>query len=152
MKRLKLLGILILVVFIVIQFIPVQFNHGNIMDKSSISKIHQVPKRVQSMLKASCYDCHSNRTVYPWYSRVQPIRLFLEKHIDEGKAELNFDEFGSYSKRRQKNKLKSIIRQIENDEMPLKSYLILHSEAKLSPEERNAIKIWVNQLINDLNN
>lgn len=151
MKWLKLLGILILVVFIVIQFIPVQINHRGVMDKS-ISKTHQVPKKIQSMLKASCYDCHSNHTEYPWYSRIQPISLLLEKHINEGKAELNFDEFGSYSKRRQRNKLKSIIGQIENDEMPLKSYLILHSEAKLSPKDRDAIKIWVNQLINDLNN
>jgi heme-binding protein len=109
-----------------------------------------VPKNIEIQLKISCYDCHSNNTHYPWYNKIQPVAWFMEGHIEEGKEDLNFNEFGSYSKRRQKSKLKSIISQIKDDEMPLNSYTLIHSDAKLSLSERNEIMEWMNQLRDSL--
>ena len=63
---------------------------------ASIDKLYPVPDSVLHILKVACYDCHSNNTNYPWYSSLQPFALFINKHITEGKKELNFDEFGNF--------------------------------------------------------
>ncbi|BAO56096.1 hypothetical protein NMS_2087 [Nonlabens marinus S1-08] len=82
-------------------------------------------------MQVSCYDCHSNNTEYPWYSRIQPTAWYLENHIQEGKDELNFNEWDTYSSRRKNSKLRSIINQIESGEMPLDSYTLIHGGARL---------------------
>lgn len=121
-----------LVVIVGIQFIPSRTNNNRETSPSDFITVNRVPENIGNILHTSCYDCHSNSTNYPWYSRIQPIGYFLQNHIDKGKAELNFSEFGTYSERRQKSKLRSMASQIEKDEMPLKSYLIIHHEARLS--------------------
>ncbi len=97
-------------------------------------KVNKVPLEVEKQIKVSCYDCHSNNTVYPWYSKLQPAAWFLEDHINEGKVELNFSEWGAYSNRRKVSKLQSIIKQIENSEMPLYSYTLMHRDAIFSEQ------------------
>jgi hypothetical protein len=94
--------------------------------------------------KLACYDCHSNNTYYPWYNKVQPVACFLESHISEGKAELNFNEWDTYSDRRKRSKSKSIVSQIEDEEMPLSSYTFIHGDANLSPKQKEKIINWVN--------
>ena len=106
----------------------------------------QFPNNIKQLLQTSCYDCHSNNTAYPWYNKIQPISWFMERHIKEGKVELNFSEFGNYTKRRQKNKLKSIISQIEKEKMPLTSYTLIHRNAKLSDEEKIKLIEWLTAL------
>ncbi|NEW80269.1 MAG: heme-binding domain-containing protein, partial [Gelidibacter sp.] len=105
----------------------------------------EVPYNIQNILKKSCYDCHSNNTNYPWYHKIQPASWLLENHIKEGKKGLNFSEFGAYSKRRQKSKLKSIINQIKDDEMPLYSYTLIHSDAKLSEGNKKDLIDWLSK-------
>ena len=106
-------------------------------------KIYSVPKKVATILRTSCYDCHSNNTVYPWYSYIQPARMFMEGHIKEGKENLNFSEFGNYSKRRQANKLNEIIKQIKSDEMPLASYTMVHRNAILTNDKKALLIHWI---------
>jgi hypothetical protein len=142
MSRIKkiLLGILIL--FIGIQFIhPARNNSGQVL-ATDIAKTISIPENVLALLRAACYDCHSNNTNYPWYATVQPVDWFLARHIKNGKKELNFSEFGTYSIRRQKSKLKSIASQVKDGDMPLTSYAIIHKTARLSKEEKAAIKDW----------
>ena len=98
----------------------------------------------------SCYNCHSNNTQYPWYNKIQPVAWFLEGHIKKAKEELNFSEFGDYSKRRQKNKLKSIINQIRDNEMPLSSYTLIHRDAILSESEKSELENWISNLRDSL--
>ncbi len=111
-----------------------------------ITKSYTIPVEVQIILQKACYDCHSRNTNYPWYAAVQPFRLFLDKHIREGKKDLNFSEFGSYSKRKQVNKIKSMEKSIKNETMPLKSYLVLHSEARLTNTERDQLIEWTKKV------
>ena len=99
-----------------------------------------------NILKKSCYDCHSNNTNYPWYSYIQPIRLMMDHHVEEGKEELNFSEFGNYSERRKRNKLRSITEQIEKRKMPLLSYLWLHSEATINQSQIDSILSFLNEV------
>ena len=102
------------------------------------------------MLKTSCYDCHSNESIYPWYTNIAPVSWWIKKHINEGRDELNFSEWGNYSARRKDHKLDEIIELVEEGEMPLKSYLITHGDAKISTEQRAKIIEWAKTVREDL--
>lgn len=112
---------------------------------ADFTRVYQVPKNVETILRTSCYDCHSNKTDYPWYSNIQPVRFFMDSHIKEGKENLNFNEFGNYSKRRQNSKLESINKQIQENEMPLASYTLIHKNAVLSTSQKELIINWINK-------
>lgn len=150
MKTIKIIVLVFLVVLVGIQFVPTNRNQSEVVPKSDFMLVNNVPKDVQDKLKVSCYDCHSNNTAYPWYNKIQPAAWFLEDHIKEGKDELNFNEWGEYSDRRKNSKLRSIISQIEDDEMPLDSYTFIHGDAKLSKEEKTEMIQYMTQLKNSL--
>ena len=142
MNILKKILLIVLVVFIVIQFFqPARNTNGQVLP-TDISNVIPMPENVESLLQAACYDCHSNQTRYPWYTYVQPVGWIMAGHIKDGKKDLNFSEFGAYSNRKQQSKLKSIISQIKDDEMPLYSYTIMHKDARLSKEEKELIIDW----------
>jgi hypothetical protein len=142
-KILKRTFQILLLVFIIIQFIRPAKNKAEGIGNNDISKIYAVPADVQSILKTSCYDCHSNNTVYPWYSKIQPVAWWLNDHIQEGKKELNFSEFASYSIRRQYIKLEEVNKQVKEDEMPLDNYLWIHKDAKLNEQNKITLAKWV---------
>lgn len=139
MNSIGWVAVMVIVVLIGIQFIPVERNVSALPAGQSFELTQNVPADVATNLKVSCYDCHSNNTRYSWYSELQPAAWFMAQHIKKGKEELNFDEFNNYSKRRKKAKIKSIISQIEKDQMPLKSYLLLHHDADLTPEQQKVL-------------
>jgi len=145
-KILKRTLVGLLVVLVGIQFIPTDTNQQDGIPETDIRYVYDVPEKVLKVLETSCYDCHSNNTNYPWYSKVQPVRLLMDKHIREGKKELNFSEFGSYSERRKRNKIQSIGSQIEDAEMPLPSYLMMHEEAKLSKTDKEILDNFLNDI------
>ena len=133
-----------------IQFIPTKLNQTNTVFKNDFLLVNKTPKNIGLLLQTSCYDCHSNNTEYPWYNKVQPIAWFLENHIKEGKKELNFNEWDAFSVRRKNSKLKSIISQIENDEMPLTSYTLVHRDAILSSSEKTLVIDYMKRLRDSL--
>ena len=132
----------IFLVLVIIQFIQPKRNVDDSVQPGDIGKILNVPANIQKMLQTSCYDCHSNYTNYPWYFRIQPLGWWLAGHIRKGKAELNFSEFGSYSVRRQISKLNGMGNSIRDKEMPLKSYILVHKNARLSDLQREMIIDW----------
>lgn len=110
--------------------------------KQDIATVLPVPDSIAVLLRVSCYDCHSNSTTYPWYAEVQPGGWYMAHHINEGKAELNFHEFSKYNKRRMEGKLKAIANQVKDDDMPLRSYTLLHRAARLTTLQRHGIIQW----------
>ena len=145
-KALKIIGIILLVALVVLQFFPTERNISTTVPETDFMLVNDVPDQIKNKLQVSCYDCHSNNTAYPWYNKVQPVAWFLEDHVKEGKAELNFNEWDSLSNRRKASKLKSMISQIENDEMPLDSYTLIHREASFSEAEKQELIQWVERL------
>ncbi len=145
MKRFfKILFYTLLIALLLIQFYPKPTkNVSASINSNDITLAHNVPPDVQNVLKTSCYDCHSNNTSYPWYAKIQPFALWLENHIEEGKDELNFSEFGSYSIRRKFKKLEEISKQVKEDEMPLSSYTVIHRNAKLDENKKLLLANWV---------
>jgi hypothetical protein len=146
MKSFKISLLVLLIVFVGIQFIPTKRNQSENVPKTDFIIVNNAPKNIKNTFQTSCYDCHSNNTLYPWYNKVQPVAWLLENHIEEGKAELNFSEWDLYSDRRKKSKLKSIISQIEDNEMPLSSYTIIHKNANLSNQQKSEIIDWISKL------
>ena len=143
MKIFKKILVALLIVFIIIQFIRPAKNKSEQLMPTDITKTINVPDKVLDVFKNSCYDCHSNNTRYPWYINIQPFGWVLANHIKNGKENLNFSEFGYYSKRKQANKLKSIALSVNDGSMPLPSYTIMHTDAKLSEENKKLITDWV---------
>jgi len=142
-KILKRTFQILLLAFIVIQFIRPTKNKAEGISNNDFSKIYPVPEDVQSILKTSCYDCHSNNTVYPWYAEVQPVAWWLDNHVVDGKKHLNFSEFAGYSLRKQYHKLEEVDEMVKKAEMPLDSYLWIHKNAKLSEGQKLTIYNWV---------
>jgi len=128
--------------FIAIQFIRPAHNTSGVVLPTDITKAVIIPDTVLNIFKNSCYDCHSDDTRYPWYAYIQPLGWILAGHIKNGKENLNFSEFGTYSERKQANKLKSIKLSIKDGSMPLSSYTIMHTGAKLSIENKNLVNDW----------
>ncbi|THU38136.1 cytochrome C [Niastella caeni] len=138
--------LIFLTLFILIQFIRPARNQSGQVLQTDITKTFSVPFKVKTVLEVACYDCHSNNTRYPWYANLQPGGWWLAKHVKEGKEELNFSEFGSYSRRRQITKLRSIENSINDGAMPLSSYTLLHQNARLTSDEKALIVAWVNKI------
>jgi hypothetical protein len=101
--------------------------------------VNAVPQNVSLALQITCYDCNSRNTKYPRYIKVQPVAWLLESDLEEGKAELYFSGWNTYSDRRKRSKSKSIVSQIEDEEMPLSSYTFIHGDANLSPKQKEKI-------------
>ena len=139
---LKKVLLILLVLLIIAQFFQPPHNNGSAVNASDITHAVQVPDTVTSLLKTACYDCHSDHTNYPWYSKITPVNWWLNNHINEGKRELNFSVFNSYSYKRKGKKLDEIDKQVEKHEMPLKSYLWIHNEAELNDAQRKMIIDW----------
>ena len=141
---------MLLIAFAVIQCIQPARNKSGQVLQTDITNTVTVPSNVKTILVAACYDCHSNNTRYPWYSYIQPGGWWLANHIKEGKEELNFSEFGTYSHRRQINKLRSIETSIKDGAMPLSSYTLLHKGARLTNDEKALIIAWTNKVKDSL--
>jgi len=132
----------LLVALVAIQFIRPVKNTSTAEQKRDITKRFNVPADLKHILKTSCYDCHSNNTNYPWYANIQPLSWLLANHIKEGKADLNFNEFSGYSKRRQLSKLKEVANSVKDGSMPLSSYTLLHKDALLDEPKKQLIMDW----------
>ena len=145
MKRSIKILLAVFILFMVIQLIPRERNESGIV-VNDITKTYLVPGNVQAIFKRSCYDCHSNYTSYPWYASIQPFRYMLDDHIQEGKAELNFNEFKTYSKRKQRSKLRAISNSLKEGTMPLASYLFIHHDARLSASDMLLIINWTSKM------
>jgi len=149
MGRTKKWLLLPLIAFAVIQFIQPAPNNGQVV-QTDITKVYPVPDNIQTIFKSACYDCHSNSTRYPWYSYIQPIGWWLASHVNEGKEELNFSDFGSYSSKRRINKLRAIENSINDGTMPLSSYTLLHKDARLTAMEKQQVTAWIGKLRDSL--
>ena len=148
--NLKNILTVLLLLFIGIQFIDIKKNISQDQSANAIGNHYNVPPKIQSILKTSCYDCHSNNTSYPWYSKIQPVKWWLADHVNSGKRHLNFDEFNYYSREKKLEKLDEIVKTIKEGEMPLTSYTVIHQDAKLSALDVSEIKKWVNETRRDV--
>ena len=148
MTKKILLGLLSL--FILIQFFRPSRNLSTAPEPDEIFSHYPASESIKAMIKTSCYDCHSNNSRYPWYTYIQPIAWITAHHIEEGKRELNFSEFGTYSLKKSNHKLEEVEETVHQREMPIKSYSQLHPEADLTDNEKNLLIMWSKDLRSNL--
>ena len=141
----------LLIIFLVAQLFQPGQNKGSATGPNDITQVVQVTTNELTVLKKSCYDCHSNHSDYPWYDRISPVSWWVADHIEHGKLELNFTEFKTYSTKKQLHKLEEIRETIEENVMPLESYLIMHGDAKLSDAEKKLIIDWTHKATTEIN-
>lgn len=91
------------------------------------------------MLETSCYDCHSNETVYPNYAYVAPISWSVKHHVNEGREHLNFSEWGTFNKDLKKNMLENTVADLQQIRMPIPGYVAQHPDANLSAAQRKVL-------------
>jgi hypothetical protein len=100
------------------------------------------PAPVEAILRVACYDCHSNETRWPWYAHVQPMAWMLQNHVTEGRQAMDFSTWANYKITKQADYLRNVKDAVENGWMPLSSYLIIHRDAVLTPEQVKTVADW----------
>lgn len=142
----KKILLILLGILIAIQFIPVDFTNPPVQIEKDFFTLNEATPEITQLIKSSCYDCHSNETKYPNYSKIAPINFWLKDHIVEGRDELNFSTWGDYEMKKQKKKLKECAEEMEENEMPLDSYTWTHGEARLTAEQKTELVSFFKQL------
>jgi Haem-binding domain len=119
-----------------LQFVPIDRTNPPVT-----SEIH-ASAAVDAVLRRSCYDCHSNETVWPWYSRVAPISFVVSRDVHQGRHHLNFSTWGEYDSVRQAKSVREIWKQVSTGEMPMSIYLPFHPHARLGDPDKAALEAW----------
>lgn len=119
-----------------IQFVPVERSNPPVETEVP------APPAVREVLVRSCFDCHSNQTVWPWYSRVAPISWLVAQDVQEGREHLNFSTWNRFDEKRKQRKMHEIWEKVSEGEMPLWYYLPAHPDARLSDQDRALLREW----------
>jgi hypothetical protein len=140
----------VIALLVLIQFIPNELPKVTLENKSDLLLNNDFPIEIENQIKASCYDCHSNETIYPWYSYIAPVSFLVKRDTKEGRKELNFSEWENLDKKKKAKHLTHIIEEIEEGNMPFPPYLITHSNAKLSVEVKQNLINWADSYAESL--
>jgi hypothetical protein len=135
----------VIFIFIVIQFFQPAKNDNPVNPQNDIVFKLEIPTAVKKKIVDACYDCHSNKTAYPFYNNIAPVSWILANDIKEGKGHLNFSEWANYDRKTQIKLMIKICDEIKAGEMPLKSYVFMHSKAIINPKELEEICQWTEQ-------
>lgn len=144
------LGLGVTAASLLIQLIPSNRTEPAGSGSGDLLRLHPPEEAVAAALRSACYDCHSDETRYPWYSRIQPFGWWLESHIQKGRAQINFSRFDGYPRRRQVTKLETIAGSVDDRSMPLASYMWAHPDAVLTEGQRRAIIDWCDAVITEI--
>jgi cytochrome c551/c552 len=133
------------VIFIGIQFIRPALTNPPVDESQTIVARTQMTPEVSSILDRSCRDCHSNKTIWPWYTKLAPVSWWLADHVNQGRQDLNMSEWGKLPKDRQDRKLRQMCDEIQDGMMPLSSYLPMHPTARLSDQDKKTLCDWTDK-------
>jgi hypothetical protein len=128
--------VIVLAILVLIQFVPV--TRSNPPVETEIA----APQNVQAILNRSCYDCHSNMTVWPWYSYVAPVSWLVASDVSGGRQKMNFTTWNRFTPDEQLKKVRAIWNQVEPGDMPPWYYLIEHKNARLSTDDKAILRDW----------
>ncbi|MEP1151810.1 MAG: heme-binding domain-containing protein [Balneola sp.] len=134
------------VIFIILQFFRIDKSVPETDPSKDFLTLHSPPTQVKAVIEDTCYDCHSYKTNYPWYSNIAPVSWWLQDHIDHGREELNFSTWADYSTNRADHKLEEAAEMVLSEEMPLPSYTYSHWDANLTDDQKNELAMWFEKL------
>ncbi len=142
MKKWKIVWWILLLLLVGIQFFRPERNVAAVAGPHDIQTAYAMSPELQGVFKRACNDCHTNNTEYPWYANIQPVAWWLNNHVKDGKRHLNLSEFMHYSLAKQYHKVEEIAHEVNDGGMPLSSYTLVHTNAKLTAEEKKMISDW----------
>ena len=138
-KRVKQAGVALVVVFAIAQLIRPERTNPAIDASRTMQAQVGMANRLVPVLDRACGDCHSNETVWPWYTQVAPLSWALAAGVREGRRVVNLSEWGAYSPERQREILIASCEDVSKDRMPGRPWTLLHPEARLSAEDIETI-------------
>ncbi len=141
-QKKKIVWYSIAAIIVIMQLYPYPKPEVTTDNPGDLLKTVEVPDNVSTILKSACYDCHSNESSYPWYSYVAPVKWFVYDHIEEGREDVNFSIWDSYSKSDKAEILDDISSEVSEGDMPLKPYPLTHPRAKLTEKQREILVDW----------
>ncbi len=137
MKILSSTLIILVVVLFIINLIPVN------MSNPPITSDIKTPDIVKKILRESCYDCHSNETTWYWYTEYAPISWLIAHDVNEGREYLNFSTWDKYSVNEKNELMYESLEEIQEGEMPMKIYELMHPNSKINKDELNTLTMWI---------
>lgn len=146
MKVIKKIGLLFLILLLIAQFFRPEKNKGHLSSIEPFLAETNPPENVKTILKETCYDCHSNVTRYPWYNSITPVNYWMANHVEHGKKHFNVSTWEGNSIKRKDHKFEELIEMVEEKEMPLKSYTWVHSQANLTTDQIQSVVDWAKQV------
>ncbi|MBX3292755.1 MAG: heme-binding domain-containing protein [Acidobacteria bacterium] len=145
MKRaIKYAVIVLAAAFAVLQLFQIDKTNPPVNAAEALEAAVSVPPDISLILGRSCNDCHSHKTVYPWYTYIQPVGWWIQGHFLEGREELNFSTFARMNAKQRADKLEEMCDEVREGKMPLPSYTYGHRDAVLSETEKDALCNWAN--------
>ncbi len=141
-KVLKALFFLFVLLFLAAQLIRPSRANPPVDESQAIQARTQMTPEVAAIFEHSCRDCHSNKTVWPWYTNVAPISWFIANHVNEARHSMNLSEWGRLDRDKQDQKLRQICDEIQDGMMPLSTYTPLHPGSKLSEQDKKTLCEW----------
>lgn len=142
MKVFKWFVSVLLLALGIIQFIRPDKTNPPIDESKTFQSHMQVPENIAAILAKACYDCHSHQTHWPWYSNFAPVSWLLAHDVEEGRKHLNFSTWGNYKESRKVEKLSQMAGEVTDGKMPMPIYVLMHSEAKLTEQEKKDLVNW----------
>ena len=126
-----------------LQLIPVERTNPPVRERIA------APDTVLDVLRGSCFDCHSHDTQWPWYAYVAPVSWFVTGHVNHAREHLNFSTWDAYDAEERREKFEEIWEEVEKGEMPLRSYLRLHRDARLTERDLAIIEAWTSSVLDE---
>lgn len=140
--KLKRIVLAIIVILAAIQFVRPSRTNPPVNPALDIGSLHTVSPEVGSIVARSCNDCHSNRTVWPWYSAVAPSSWLVVSDVNDGRSKMNLSEWATYPEKKRFDLLKDICEEVSRGKMPMPAYTLMHPVARLTPADVNALCQW----------
>ena len=141
--RVKVVLLALLVFVIGIQFLQPERTNPAAVPSKALSAHVKIPEDVQASLMRSCGDCHSNETVWLWYSHIAPVSWMVVDDVNQGRRHMNFQDWEAQPSPKQANDvLTDICKEIRQNGMPPFTYRIAHKNVKLTQPESDAICVW----------
>ena len=150
MKILKIAIWLVLAIFVILQFIPNTYPEVIKSNEYDLIQTGTVPTDVEQILKTSCYDCHSNETKYPWYAYIAPVSWLVVRDVKQGRSDLNFSEWNNLKPRDKIKLLNEIAEEVDEGNMPMPIYTIIHGDASLDDNQKQVLVKWTEDMMNDI--
>jgi len=138
----KRVAIALLVCLAVAQFVRPSRTNPPVNPALEINAVQSVPSELQSLFARSCHDCHSSRTVWPWYSHVAPVSWILAYDVNEGRREMNLSRWGTYDEGKRSKLLGETCKEVSDGEMPGVFYILMHPAARLTKADVQTICRW----------